>query len=109
MYLTDPSLLRTQAFIDGQWVAADSGKTFPVTNPSNDCELAQVADCGVDETRRAIDAANTALPAWRAKTAQERAAILKKWFELIIASRDDLALLMTLEQGKPLSEAKGRG
>ncbi|OIQ93674.1 glutarate-semialdehyde dehydrogenase DavD [mine drainage metagenome] len=105
--LSDPGLLRSQAFIDGAWVDADSGRQFPVLNPADGSLLGQVADCGGAETERAVAAANAAWPAWRDKTAKERAAILRRWFELILAHQDDLALLMTLEQGKPLAEAKG--
>jgi succinate-semialdehyde dehydrogenase/glutarate-semialdehyde dehydrogenase len=105
--LADPELFREQAFIGGSWVPADDGALFSVTNPATGAVLAQVADLGVAETKRAIDAAEAAWPAWRAKTGKERAAILRKWFDLVMASRDDLARLMTLEQGKPLAEAKG--
>ncbi|MEK9719546.1 MAG: aldehyde dehydrogenase family protein, partial [Quisquiliibacterium sp.] len=107
LQLKEMQLLRNQGFIDGKWVPADSGKTFKVTNPATGETIVEVADMGAAETRRAIDAANRALPAWRAKTAKERAAILRKWFDLINAHADDLALLMTTEQGKPLAEARG--
>ncbi|MBC7950698.1 MAG: aldehyde dehydrogenase family protein, partial [Rhodospirillaceae bacterium] len=105
--LRDPTLLRRQAYVDGQWIHADSGATLAVTNPADGSVIAQVASLGAAETRRAIDAANRALPAWRARTAKDRAAIMKKWFELILAAGDDLAIIMTAEQGKPLAEAKG--
>ncbi|GAA4259320.1 NADP-dependent succinate-semialdehyde dehydrogenase [Azospirillum formosense] len=105
--LNDQSLLRTQAYVNGAWRDAFSGKTFAVTNPATGEELARVADVGAEETRQAINAADAALPAWRAKTAKERAAILRRWFELIMAAQEDLAVLMTLEQGKPLAEARG--
>lgn len=105
--LKDTNLLRQKAYINGQWTAADSGQTFVVTNPADGSELARVADCGEDETRRAIEAANAALPAWRALTATQRAVLLRKWHDLIMANTDDLALLMTLEQGKPLAESRG--
>ncbi len=107
LQLKEMTLLRNQGYIDGKWVAADSGKTFKVTNPATGKTIVEVADMGGDETRRAIDAANRALPGWRAKTAKERAAVLRKWFDLIMANADDLALLMTSEQGKPLAEARG--
>ncbi|NUB12088.1 NADP-dependent succinate-semialdehyde dehydrogenase [Azospirillum brasilense] len=107
MSLNDQSLLRTQAYVNGAWRDAFSGKTFAVTNPATGEELAQVADVGAEETRQAINAADAALPAWRAKTAKERAAILRRWFGLIMAAQEDLAVLMTLEQGKPLAEARG--
>ena len=105
--LNDQSLLQTQAYVNGAWRDAFSGKSFPVTNPATGEEIAKVADLGAEETRQAIDAADAALPAWRAKTAKERAAILRRWFELIMAAQEDLAVLMTLEQGKPLTEARG--
>ena len=107
LQLKEMTLLRNQGYIDGKWVAADSGKTFKVTNPASGATIVEVADMGGAETRRAIDAANRALPGWRAKTAKERAAILRKWYDLIMANADDLALLMTSEQGKPLAEARG--
>ncbi|MGE4371465.1 MAG: NADP-dependent succinate-semialdehyde dehydrogenase [Xanthobacter sp.] len=105
--LSDTTLLRDKAYIDGAWAAADTGKTFAVTNPADGAHLADVPDMGAEETRRAIEAANKALPAWRAKTAKERAVILRRWFELIMAAQEDLAQLMTAEQGKPLGEARG--
>ena len=107
LQLKEMTLLRNQGYIDGKWVAADSGKTFKVTNPATGKTIVEVADMGGAETKRAIDAANRALPGWRAKTAKERAAVLRKWFDLIMANADDLALLMTSEQGKPLAEARG--
>jgi len=105
--LSDSELLKSDAFIDGAWVAADSGKRFAVRNPATDEVIAQVADVAEAETRRAIESASRALPAWRKKTAKERAAILRKWFELIMAAQEDLAQLMTAEQGKPLAETRG--
>jgi succinate-semialdehyde dehydrogenase/glutarate-semialdehyde dehydrogenase len=107
MQLNDPTLFRQQAFIDGQWRDALSGEVITVTNPANDQRLGSVPKMGAEETHEAIDAANRALPAWRALTAKERAAILRRWFDLIMANQDNLARLMTLEQGKPLAEAKG--
>jgi len=107
MQLRDPQLLRHQAFIAGAWTAADSGATVAVTNPATGATLASVPDMGAAETRRAIDAANAAWPAWRALTAKQRGAILRNWHDLILANADDLALLMTSEQGKPLAEARG--
>lgn len=107
MNLSDSSLLRQQAYIDGQWVDADNGTTFDVLNPASKSKLGTVPKMGAAETKRAIDAANAALPAWRAKTAKERANILKKWFDLVMAAADDLATMMTAEQGKPLAEARG--
>jgi succinate-semialdehyde dehydrogenase/glutarate-semialdehyde dehydrogenase len=105
--LKDPKLFREQCYIDGQWLSAESGKTFPITNPANGARLAAVPEMGAAEARRAIDAAEKAWPAWRAKTAKERAAILRKWFELMMASQEDLAQILTAEQGKPLAEARG--
>ena len=107
LQLKAPALLRRDGYIDGQWVGADSGRTFPVTDPASGARIAEVADMGAAETRRAIVAAERALPAWRAKTAKERGAILRRWFDLIVAHTEDLALLMTTEQGKPLAEARG--
>ena len=105
--LKDPSLLITQAFVAGEWVDADSGATFDVTNPARGDVIARVADCGVDETRRAIDAAYSAQKAWAARTGKERAAILRKWFDLMVENADDLGAILTAEMGKPLAEAKG--
>lgn len=107
MQFKDPGLFRQRCYIDGGWVEADSGATLPVNNPANGELVGNVPDCGAAETRRAIEAANAAWPAWRAKTAKERANILRRWFELLLANQDDLALLMTTEQGKPLTESKG--
>ncbi|MBD8540797.1 NADP-dependent succinate-semialdehyde dehydrogenase [Oxalobacteraceae sp. CFBP 8761] len=105
--LKDPSLLRQQAFVGGAWCDADDGQTIAVINPANGETVASVPHMGAAETKRAIDAANTAWPAWRKLPAKERAAILRKWNDLMLENADDLALLMTLEQGKPLAEAKG--
>lgn len=99
--------MNTLAFINGQWMPADSGKTFPVINPASGEILAEVADCGSAETQRAIEAAAAALPAWRAKTAHQRSRLLRQWHDLIIAKADELGSLMTNEQGKPLAEARG--
>ena len=107
MQLNDSTLFRQQAFIQGKWCDAESKKTIEVTNPANAQLLGTVPKMGVNETRTAIEAANQALPAWRALTAKERATILRRWFDLMMANQDDLAKLMTLEQGKPLAEAKG--
>ena len=105
MRLKDPELFRERCYIDGNWVDAD--KTLPVHNPANGEVLGQVPGLGGAETRRAIEAANAAWPAWRAKTAKERATILRRWSDMMLANQDDLALLMTAEQGKPLAESKG--
>ncbi|MEL6266816.1 MAG: NAD-dependent succinate-semialdehyde dehydrogenase [Pseudomonadota bacterium] len=105
--ITDASLVAPQAYIDGAFVAADGGATFTVTNPSTGEAIAEVADCGAAETERAIAAAHAAQPAWAAKTAKERAVILRRWYELIMANQQDLGRLLTAEQGKPLAEAVG--
>ena len=105
--LADTNLLREQAYLNGAWVSADDGGTFDVTNPADGTLLARVAQLGVTETRRAIEAAHAAWPEWRARTAKDRAAILRRWFELIVAHKNDLASLMTAEQGKPLAESAG--
>jgi len=105
--LKDPSLVKTAAYIDGAWVGADSGKSVPVLNPSSGEEIATVPDMGADETRRAIDAAEIAQKGWAAKTAKDRSAVLRKWYELIMENQDDLGAILTAEMGKPLAEAKG--
>ena len=107
MQLTDTKLFRQQGYVDGAWAGADSGKTVAVTDPATGEQLGTVPNMGADETRRAIEAANAALPGWRAKTAKERANILRKWFDLMMANQEDLARLMTAEQGKPLAESRG--
>src|SRR5712692_5319730 len=105
--LKDPSLFRQQCYIDGKWADADSGKSIPVNNPATGEILGTVPNMGAAEARRAIEAAEHAWPAWRAKTTKERAVILRKWFDLMMANQDDLAQMLTAEQGKPLSEARG--
>lgn len=108
MQLSDPTLLKTEAFVAGRWLAAsESGTTFAVTDPASGEVLATLPDCGVGETRAAIEAARDAWPVWRTLLAKERAAILRRWRDLMMAAQDDLALIMTREQGKPLAEAKG--
>lgn len=107
MQLNDPSLLRQQSFINGQWCDAVSGDTLKVCNPATNAVIGYVPNMGQVETEMAIKAAEAALPAWRALTAKERGAKLRRWFELLNENSDDLALLMTTEQGKPLAEAKG--
>jgi len=107
MRLKDPQLVREAAFVDGAWCAADSEATFAVTNPATGAVLARLPDMLEGETRRAIEAAAAAWPAWAAKTAKERALVLRKWYELIMANQEDLAVIMTSEQGKPLSESRG--
>ncbi|MEO1190360.1 MAG: NADP-dependent succinate-semialdehyde dehydrogenase [Pseudomonadota bacterium] len=105
--LKDMSLFRQQCYIDGQWCDADSGETIDVTNPATGEIIGTIPKMGAAETRRAIEAAEKAWPAWAAKTAKERSVVLRRWFELMMENQDDLGLLMTLEQGKPLAEAKG--
>ena len=105
--LSNPSLLQTQAFIDGQWVDADSGETLAVVNPANGDEIAWVAKCGTSETKRAIEAADKALTAWRGTPAKARAKLLRDWFDAMMNAQEDLAQLLTAEQGKPLAEARG--
>jgi succinate-semialdehyde dehydrogenase/glutarate-semialdehyde dehydrogenase len=105
--LQDLTLFRETCFVDGHWIGADSGKRFPVVDPATGRTLGTVPDMGIAEVKRAIDAAERAQRAWAKKTAQERAVVLRKWFELLISHRDDLALLLTMEQGKPLAESKG--
>ena len=107
MQLSNQKLFREQAYIGGEWVSADSGATFPVVNPANGETIANVARCGQAETRRAIDAAAAAWPAWRSKTAKERAQIMRRFFDLIMQNQRDLAMIMTVEQGKPLQESMG--
>ncbi|HZJ93949.1 MAG TPA: NAD-dependent succinate-semialdehyde dehydrogenase [Thiopseudomonas sp.] len=107
LLISDPTLFQQQACIGGQWCAADSAQTIAVTNPANSELLGSVPNMGAAETQRAIAAAHAALPDWRSKTAAQRGQIMRHWFELIMQYQDDLALLMTLEQGKPLAEARG--
>jgi succinate-semialdehyde dehydrogenase/glutarate-semialdehyde dehydrogenase len=105
--LKDSTLLKHQCYLAGDWSEADSNETITVSNPATGVILGTVPKMGTAETRRAIAAAAAALPAWRAKTAKERSGVLRRWFELIIANQDDLAVIMTAEQGKPLAESKG--
>ena len=107
MQLNDQKLFRQQAYIDGAWADADNGQTLMVNNPATGEIIGSVPKMGATETRRAIEAADKALPAWRALTAKERANKLRKWFDLMMANQEDLARLMTLEQGKPLTESRG--
>ncbi|HKT97397.1 MAG TPA: NAD-dependent succinate-semialdehyde dehydrogenase [Paraburkholderia sp.] len=103
--LKDPALFKTRAWIDGEW--SGGAATFAVLDPADNTEIARVPDFGTAEAHRAIAAAHAALPAWRAKTGKERAAVLRRWFDLVIEHADDLAAIMTAEQGKPLAEARG--
>ena len=107
MHLKDPSLLETRAYVAGEWVDAADGKTFPVTNPARGDVIAEVADLSRAEAARAIEAAAAAMKGWAARTAKERAQILRKWFDLMMENQDDLGRILTAEMGKPLAEAKG--
>ena len=106
MLLKDASLLEGRTFINGEWINADSGETTSVTNPATGEVIAETAKCGTAETRRAIEAAEAALPGWRSKTAKERADIMRKFFDLMMENQDDLARILTAEMGKPLAEAR---
>src|SRR5690606_24937101 len=105
--LNDPALFQTRSYIDGQWLGSSDGGTFGVDNPANGQIIAQVSNLGAKEAATAIAAADKAFKTWRARSAKDRANILRRWFDLIIANTEDLALLMTLEQGKPLAESRG--
>jgi succinate-semialdehyde dehydrogenase / glutarate-semialdehyde dehydrogenase len=107
MELQTPALFRQQAYIDGHWCEADQGARTEIRNPANAERLGSVPNMGGAETRRAIEAAQAAQPAWRKRTAKERAAVLRKWYELMLRHQEDLARIMTAEQGKPLTEARG--
>ena len=107
LQLKDPTLLRQQSYLDGKWVDADNRATLDVVNPARREKIGTVPKMGAAETRRAIEAASAALPAWAKKTAKERAVILRRWFDLMLTHQDDLATIMTAEQGKPLAESKG--
>lgn len=107
MNLSDKALLQSQAYINGQWFDADSGDTVPVTNPATGEQIASLANCGADETERAVAAADAALPAWRAKTAKERAHVMRRWYELMLENQEDLAIILSTEQGKPMAESRG--
>jgi succinate-semialdehyde dehydrogenase/glutarate-semialdehyde dehydrogenase len=107
MQLKETNLLKSQSYIDGKWVGADSGAVREVHNPATGELLATVPDGGAVEARRALEAAQRAFPAWRARTAEDRGRVMRRWFELMMAHQDDLARLMTAEQGKPLTESRG--
>ena len=107
MQLSDKELLQSGAYINGEWVNADNGETMPVLNPATGETIMDVAKCGTAETRRAIEAAEAAQVEWRSKTAKERAAILRRWFNLMMEAQEDLAIILTAEQGKPLAESRG--
>src|ERR687898_712592 len=105
--LKDPSLLVAKAYVAGEWIDAQDGRTIPVTDPFDGALIAEVPDLGPDMARRAIDKAHEVQKEWAARTAKERSQVLKRWYDLIIENADDLALILTTEQGKPLAEAKG--
>jgi succinate-semialdehyde dehydrogenase/glutarate-semialdehyde dehydrogenase len=105
--LNDSSLLKTQAHINGVWVDADNGETLAVTNPATGELIAEVAKCGTAETRRMIEAAAAAQKLWAQSAVKERAAVLRRWFNLVMENQEDLAQILTAEQGKPLAEARG--
>ena len=106
-HLKDATLFREDAFINGKWVKAKSGATFSVNNPATGDIIANVTNLDSGDAELAIAAAEQALSSWRSKTAKDRAMVMRKWFDLIIANTEDLAILMTLEQGKPLVESRG--
>ena len=105
--IQDSRLLRSEAYIGGSWIASRSGKTFEVTNPADGTVVGPVADLEIEQVRDAIDAAESAWPAWRSRTAKDRATLLMRWYDLMLENQDDLAMIMTLEQGKPLTESRG--
>ena len=107
MKLKDTTLFRQQCHVNGAWIDATSGATLPVTNPATGEKLGTVPAINAAGTEAAVAAAHAAFPAWAAKTAKERAIVLRRWYELIMANADDLAVLMTAEQGKPLAESRG--
>ncbi|MBO6784306.1 MAG: aldehyde dehydrogenase family protein, partial [Alphaproteobacteria bacterium] len=107
MKLSDEKLFRQKCYVNGEWADADSGETIDVTNPADGSVIGTVPRMGASETRRAIEAAEDAQKEWRKLTGKERAAVLRKWYELMMEHQEDLAVLMTTEQGKPLSESRG--
>ena len=104
--LHDTSLLQTRAFVDGQWIDSDSGETFGISNPATGEEICRVSNCGAAETRRAIEAAERSMVTWQSKTARDRSELLRRWYDQVMASQEELAVIMTLEQGKPLAESR---
>jgi succinate-semialdehyde dehydrogenase/glutarate-semialdehyde dehydrogenase len=105
--LNDQRLFRQRCYVNGEWMQAEDGRTVPVTNPVDAEVIGSVPDCGASETRKALQAAEAALPSWRALPARERGAKLRAWFDLMMANQNDLARIMTTEQGKPLAESRG--
>ena len=106
-HLSDPSLLVDRAYVAGEWISADSGASFPVTNPARGDVICTVPDLSETEVTRAIEAAHSAQKGWAAKTGKERSAVLRKWYDLMVANADDLAAILTAEMGKPLADATG--
>ena len=107
MNIKDFKLFRDKNYIDGKWITADSGDTISVNNPANLKEIGTVPKCGTSETKKAIEAANKAWPDWKSKSARQRSDVLRKWFDLIIKNKEELAQIMTIEQGKPINESRG--
>jgi succinate-semialdehyde dehydrogenase/glutarate-semialdehyde dehydrogenase len=107
MQISNKALIKSGAYVNGKWIDSDTGSTYPVNNPATGELLAECASCGTAETRRAIEAAEAAMPAWRKRSAKDRAGILRKWFNLMMENQEDLAHIMTAEQGKPLAESRG--
>ena len=107
MQLKDPSLFKTQCYINGEWCDADSGETIAVYNPATGEEIARVPKMGKAEADRAVAAASAALKSWKSKSAKERSQLMRRWYDLLIANQEDLGIILTMEQGKPLAEAKG--
>jgi succinate-semialdehyde dehydrogenase/glutarate-semialdehyde dehydrogenase len=107
MQISNKALIKSGAYVNGKWIDSDTGTTYPVNNPATGELLAECASCGTAETRRAIEAADAAMPAWRKRSAKDRAGILRKWFNLMMENQEDLARIMTAEQGKPLAESRG--
>ena len=105
--LADPLLLKTRAYINGQWVDADNGASLPVRNPATGEVIAEVAKVSAAETRRAIETAGAAMQQWKSETAKVRAQVMRRWFDLMMQHREDLAIIMTAEQGKVLAESRG--
>ena len=105
--LSEPRLFKQQAYVNGEWIDADSGETIEVTNPATGAVIAEVPKLGTAEVRRAIEGAEAAFPEWRDRLAKERAQILRRFFDLMIEHQEDLAIILTSEQGKPLAEAQG--
>jgi succinate-semialdehyde dehydrogenase/glutarate-semialdehyde dehydrogenase len=107
MTIQNFKLFRDKCYINGEWIEANSKDTISVNNPATLKEIGTVPKCGKEETKKAIDAANVAWPKWKSTSAKERSIILRKWFDLIISNKEELAQIMTIEQGKPINESRG--